>query len=458
MLRSMVVPSPRSRSSRTTSASRPGPLSRPSTVVAVPTTVMPFSAAVTQLCEGVQDDGVVVHGGDLDDAGHNRHPLPPPELKAPRARLVNIDRGMPAARWPGIFRGKPDRSGHGQRRPAEGQVKLHVVAGRQHGQRHWLRRKHLDQEADGRPDRARHLRARDVPDRRPPAPRSAGPARGRRARPVPARPAGPRHRAAGRSGRAGAPRRAWRTAAAPRRRQHPACRRRCRAAAAAPPAPAGRAGRADPPGPRPPPRVRPPSGWPAGRGGPPSGHACARSAAWRRTRPGPPPARTRSTRAAPGSSEVTPSTWMAKTACAANTSSAPQIHSQAGRLRATRASSHPVPRTDQSTDPPAPWARRSHPTAMTAASAIATATAASGRVRPPARALGTSHSAAASSPSRPRPGPPATIVVDIDKHLDQQRQLPDGRHRRDRAGQLRLRRRRDRTGQLRLRCRRGRAR
>ena len=46
--RATVVPSPRSRSSRTTCAPQPGPASTPSTVAAVATTLMPLSGTVTQ--------------------------------------------------------------------------------------------------------------------------------------------------------------------------------------------------------------------------------------------------------------------------------------------------------------------------------------------------------------------------------------------------------------------------
>ena len=102
--------------------------------------------------------------------------------------------------------------------------------------------------------------------------------------------------------------------------------------------------------------------------------------------------------------EVTPSRSMVKMACAAKTSSAPEAHSQAGRLSATSASSQPVPTTDQSTEPLAPCARRSKPIATTTATATAIAIAACALVRPPARARGTSQAAAASMPSQAATG------------------------------------------------------
>jgi hypothetical protein len=79
------------------------------------------------------------------------------------------------------------------------------------------------------------------------------------------------------------------------------------------------------------------------------------------------------------------------------------IHSQAGRLSATSASSQPVPATDQSTAPVAS-SRRSQPTSATAATAAAMASAASGPLSWLPRARGSSQAAVPSRASQTSTG------------------------------------------------------
>ena len=62
---SAVLPSPRSRSSSTTSAAWPGPASSAATVTAVPITRMPLPGAATQPGQAVEYHRVIIHRGNI---------------------------------------------------------------------------------------------------------------------------------------------------------------------------------------------------------------------------------------------------------------------------------------------------------------------------------------------------------------------------------------------------------